>query len=153
MSAITVCVPRGALFDGSVERLRAEVDSLRAFQRINEGRSNLAAEQARRALDKLPRDCMSQRGLAIAVLAAAHQTNGQLEQAYGAVYEALATDPPPGGSYHGRLLFTLCYVHWGAADLPAQKRAAGRYLALGHELGLVESSAVACSYEVTESQG
>jgi len=68
---------------------------------------------------------------------------GDLGQAHQVVYDALAQDSTPTNStYHTRLLFSLCFVDWMAADLPAVKRTARHTLETCGEFGLRESSAV-----------
>jgi len=127
----------------TTKRIQGGVDALRSYQRYAAAEGNRAVEHAERALARLPSDALSERGFATIVLSVAHQMVGDLGQAHQVVYDALAQDSTPTNStYHTRLLFSLCFVDWMAADLPALKRTATHCLELSREFGLRESSAV-----------
>jgi LuxR family maltose regulon positive regulatory protein len=127
----------------TTQRIQGGVDSLRSFQRYAEGEGNLAVAHAEQALVQLPPEFLSERGYAIILLSAAHQMVGHLDQARQVVYDALADDAMPSRSaYHTRLLYSLCFVEWMAADLPALKRTATQGLEMSGEFGLLESSTV-----------
>jgi LuxR family maltose regulon positive regulatory protein len=123
--------------------IQGEVDVLRGYQRYTESEGDLAVERAEQALARLPSDSLSQRGFAVVLLAVAHQMVGDLGQARQVAYDALAHDPTPSrSSYHARLLFSLCFVDWMAADLLSLKRTATHCLEMSDEFGLQESSAI-----------
>jgi LuxR family maltose regulon positive regulatory protein len=66
---------------------------------------------------------------------------GDLGQARKIVYDALARDSMPrNSSYHSRLLASLCFVNWIAADLSALKREASQLLKQGDAFDLFEST-------------
>jgi LuxR family maltose regulon positive regulatory protein len=67
---------------------------------------------------------------------------GHLKQARKIIYDLLSDVSLPLGTYQARLLMTLCFMDWVAADLPAMRRAANQMLELGEKLRLEESIAV-----------
>ncbi len=125
------------------QRIQGGVAALRSYQKYAESEGQLAVECAERALRLLPPDFLSERGYAVILLSASHQMLGRLKQARKVVHDALAQDSTPCGStYHTRLLLSLCFVDWMAADLPALKRTAKQCVKMGDELNLRESSSV-----------
>jgi LuxR family maltose regulon positive regulatory protein len=137
-----------ALIDAGVqepcdpERLRGGVDALRCGQRYFEGHGDLAIDHAEQALKRLPADCLSERAYAIIFRGGALQMCGHLEQARNTINDLLSDTSVPPGTYQARLLMTLCFMEWVAADLPAMKRVANQCLDLGKKVGLEESIAI-----------
>jgi len=127
----------------TTQRLRGEVNALRSYQKYAECKAELAIECAEQALLSLPPECHSQRGYATIVLAAGLQMRGDLGRAREIAYGALARESMPGNpSLEGRLLSSLCFVDWMAADLPALKRTASQLIELSNEHRLSESGAM-----------
>jgi len=121
------------------ERLRGSVDALRSHQRYEEGRGALALDHIERALGQLPDDCLAERAYAIIHKGGALQQCGQREQGHQLIYHLLSDTSVPLGTYQGRLLMTLGFMDWVAADLPGMRRAARQCSELGEKLGLDES--------------
>ncbi|HID77177.1 MAG TPA: hypothetical protein EYP56_14430 [Planctomycetaceae bacterium] len=127
----------------SGRQIRGEIDALRSYQRYAEGKGTLAVAHAQRALEQLGPECLNQRGYALILLAAALQMVGEVERARRAVHEALAdVSIPTPSTYHTRLMYSLCFVDWMAADIRALKRTAAQALQMSNELGLAESGQV-----------
>lgn len=127
----------------SSQCIQGEVDVLRGYQEYTKSEGGLAVERAEQALSRLPSDCLSQRGFAVVLLAIGHQMVGDLVQARRVGYDALAHDPVPSrSSYDARLLFSLCFVDWMAADLLSLKRTAAHCVEMSDKFGLQESSAI-----------
>jgi LuxR family maltose regulon positive regulatory protein len=127
--------------------VRGGVDALRAGQRFYEGRPDLGIEYAKSALARLPPDALSERGYAVWTWAGALQAVGDFPMARQVVYEALADAPRPGGTLRARLLSTLCFINWMAADLTALKQSAAGYRDLSNELELPETYTLARYFE------
>jgi LuxR family maltose regulon positive regulatory protein len=118
---------------------RAEIDTLRGVGSWETGRADEAISLAASALENLPTEYQSERGLAMIVLALGHQMNGQLKQARAVVLDALKDEAQEYTNYHTRLLGALCYVHWCEGDLAGMLPFAKRYLKIGQEHGLAET--------------
>ncbi len=54
-----------------------------------------------------------------------------LERARKRIYAELADTSIPTGTFQTRMLVTLCFMNWIAADLPALRLAAKQYVELG----------------------
>jgi len=136
--------------------LRGELDVMKSlvFYHVTDGKQ--ALEHARRALESLPREQKSERGLAVMIQAVAHQMNGNLKSAHAVVYEALGEKDLLHTTYHARVLLSLCFTDHIAADLAGTIDAARQSLKLGKEINLAESIAHAyyflgvCHYERNE---
>jgi LuxR family maltose regulon positive regulatory protein len=123
----------------TADRVSGEIHAIRSRQPYEIGDGQLTVQHAEQALRLLPRDCRSERGYALVMLATGHQMSGNLAEAKEVIYEALASEEASNAHFHGRMLITLCFVYWMAADLPALKRTAAQLLRLGEEQGLPES--------------
>ena len=126
----------------SQEQLRGSIDALRSNQSYKEGQGELALQHTEQALQRLPADCLSERAYANIQRGGALQMLGQLEPARKVVYDLLSDDSVPPGTYQARMLVTLCFINWIAADLPALQRVARQCLELGEKLALDESAAI-----------
>jgi LuxR family maltose regulon positive regulatory protein len=151
-----------ALLEGEVDdsvtagNLQGELDVMRSliFYHITDGAKSL--ECAQRSLKTLPHGQASQRGLAVMMLALAHQMNGDLKSVHASVYEALGEKDLLHTTYHARVLLSLCFTDHIAADLAGTMDAARQSLELGREINLAESIAHGyyflgiCHYERNE---
>lgn len=142
LDRIQELIGNGPCDPGTAERLRGSIDALRSHQSYMAGQGDLAIIHAEQALMRLPPDCQSERAYALVIMGGALQMCGELEEARKRIYAELADDSIPTGIYQARMLVTLCFVNWIAADLPALLLAAKQYLELGEALGLAESTAV-----------
>jgi LuxR family maltose regulon positive regulatory protein len=122
------------------ERLRGSINALRGYYYYNKGQADLALKCTEQALIQLPPDCLSERGYALIVKGGATRASGDLQGARKVLHDALADTSVPMGTFQCRLLMALCLSNWVAADLGEMWLAARRYLELGDELGLPESS-------------
>jgi LuxR family maltose regulon positive regulatory protein len=122
-----------------IERLQGSVNTLRSHQRYEEGRGALALDHIERALGQLPDDCLAERAYAIIHKGGALQQCGQREQGHQLIYHLLSDTSVPMGTYQSRLLMTLGFMDWVAADLPGMRRPARQCLELGEKVGLDES--------------
>jgi LuxR family maltose regulon positive regulatory protein len=123
--------------------LQAEIDVLRFDLYHRKAEVHNIIPNALRALDTFPYEWFSARGLALIYMSLAYQVNGDSDQAYQVIHEALDTDTSSSGTFHGRMLLVLCFLHWENARLPALKKTAKRYFKLGIKHNLPESIAFA----------
>jgi LuxR family maltose regulon positive regulatory protein len=136
--------------------LQAEFDTLQSLisYHITDGQQSLALAQ--RALENLPREFASERGLAVMLESLAYQMLGDLESARSVVWQALTRRAAHHPTYHARVLMTLCFLDSIAADLYGAMQSAEQVLKLGQELNLAESIAHGyyflghCHYERNE---
>jgi len=140
LDRIDEMIESGACESCDIERLRGGVDALRSQQRYWLGQGELALKHIEQALKRLPDDCLAERGFAILHKAGALQICGQSEQARQLIYHLLSDTSMPVGTYQGRLLLTLCFLNWIAADLLGVRRAAAECLEIGEKLGLDETA-------------
>jgi len=140
LDRIDEMIESGACESCDIERLRGGVDALRSQQRYWLGQGELALKHIEQALKRLPDDCLAERGFAILHKAGALQICGQSEQARQLIYHLLSDTSMPVGTYQGRLLLTLSFLNWIAADLLGVRRAAAECLEIGEKLGLDETA-------------
>ncbi len=121
--------------------LRAEFDTLQSLiaYHITDGPQSLALAQ--RALENLPREFASERGLAVMLKSLAYQMLGDLESAHGVVWGALTERAAHHPTYNARVQMTSCFLGSIAANLDSVLRSAGQVFKLGQELNLAESIA------------
>jgi LuxR family maltose regulon positive regulatory protein len=119
--------------------LRAEFNALKAAQCYFKGDGRRTIAHSEKALEMLPPGAHSVRGFAECVLAFGYQMTGELKAAYTSVQNALEERGLHGTTYHSRLLVTLCFVHWIAANLTGLRQVAIQCLQLGREANLVET--------------
>lgn len=119
--------------------LLAEFNALKAAQGYFEGDGRRAVALSEKALATLPPGAYSIRGFAKCVLAFGYQMTGELKAAYTSVHNALKDRRLHGTTYHSRLLVTLCFVHWIAANLTGLRQAANQCLQLGRKSNLTET--------------
>jgi LuxR family maltose regulon positive regulatory protein len=98
---------------------------------------------AKNAIQCVPHNRTSQRGMAVILLGIAYQAAGDLDKAYASVYEAINENRYPNTTYHGRLLMTLGFIHWMEADLPAMQDVAQKMLDIGYGHDLPEIFGIA----------
>ena len=125
------------------ERLRPDVDVFRSYQHYSVGAGQLALKHAQQAYDCLPPECLCERGYATLMLALARQMTGDLRQARQMVYEGLEHETRHSPSYQGRLLWTLCFLQWIAADVTTLRQTSTTMLQLGMAHSLPETVAYA----------
>jgi LuxR family maltose regulon positive regulatory protein len=139
-----------------IGNLQAEFDTLQSLisYHITDGQQSLALAQ--RALENLPREFASERGLAVMLESMAYQMLGDLESAHSVIWEALTERATHHHTYHTRVLMTFCFIDSIAADLNGTMQSAEQVLKLGQELNLAESIAHGyyflghCHYERNE---
>ena len=120
-----------------------EVQALKSFQYYATARGELSATAAREALNRLPARYYSVRGVALRMLSAALQMQGEPGQARRVVLEALQQQEAASiGAYKTGLLAGLCFTSWIAADLTSLKQTAAQLLRHGQKHDLQESIAV-----------
>jgi LuxR family maltose regulon positive regulatory protein len=135
--SLASAVAAGAPVDPQV---RGEVLALRSFQRVLESRPAASAECAARALELLPKACVSERGYAYIVLSGALQMTGAASRARDVLYEALAAmGDSQGTAYQSRIVAGLGYVAWMEADGDRLGQAGRLCVELGERHELPES--------------
>jgi LuxR family maltose regulon positive regulatory protein len=127
------------------EELKGECNIMRGLQYYLGAPFNprKVLDQAQQAIQRVPRDRISQRGLAIILLGHAYQATGRLDKAYSEVFEAISEKKYHHTTYHGRLLMTLGFIHWMEADLTALKEVGQQMLKLKTRFDLPEVHGVA----------
>lgn len=125
------------------ERMQAEIDLMRSYLFFYASDIPGMLQYAQQAIPAIPPEWFSVRGLAIILLANAYRMMGDSDTANRLVNDALHRDESNNKTYHGRLLMTLCFLHWQDADLPEMGRIASQYLKYGQENNLRESVAFA----------
>ena len=138
LDRIDKMIADGACESCDIERLRGGVSALRSRQRFEEARLDLAWQHIELALEQLPYECHSERAYALMHKAGALQVLGQPEQARQLIYDHLSDTSVPLGIYQSRLLITLGFMDWIAADLPALRRVASQCVEFGETFGLDE---------------
>ena len=93
------------------------------------------------ALKKLPNTSRSQRAFTRLMQAISLHMIGDLQKASQVVHQALEHETHDRGTYHGRLLMALCFVHWNAADLVALRQTSASMITLGRDQELPETLA------------
>lgn len=124
------------------QRLRGEVHALCSLQHYEAGDGQMALTHAEQSLIRLSAESSSERGYAVIMLATSLQMTGSMERGCDIVYDALALARGTG-TYHCRLLYTLCSMYWIAADLQALKQTSATMLMLGEDYVLPETIAFA----------
>ena len=119
-----------------------EVQALRCFLHYLNAHGEQSETSARDALNRLPSQYHSIRGIALIVLALSLQMRGDLAQAHRVVYDALQQEDASIVNYKGMLLAALCFTNWIAADLRGLQLTAAQYLKHAQEHNLLESIAV-----------
>lgn len=119
--------------------LRAELDVCNALLHYLDGDAEQTIKHAQQALTGFVLQAHSARGWAQCLLAGGYQMAGQLEKAYTIVRSALQEEAPETATYHSRLLSTLCFVHWIAADLTGLHQGARQLIKLGQKSNLSQS--------------
>jgi LuxR family maltose regulon positive regulatory protein len=140
--------PRLAAIDPQTtetEELNGECNIMRGLQYYLAPPFNArkVLNQAQQAIQRVPRNRTSQRGLAIILLAHAYQAEGRLNKACSAVFEALSEKEYHNTTYHGRLLMTLGFIHWMEADLIALEEVGRQILNLKTRFDFPEAHGVA----------
>ena len=124
-----------------IRYLQAEFDTLQSLisYHATDGEKSLALAQ--RALETIPREFSSERGLAVMLKSMAYQMLGDLESARSVVWEALTERATLHPTYRARVLMTTCFVDSIAADLNGVLQSAERVLRYGQQLSLAETIA------------
>lgn len=104
------------LDEATKERLSGEADVLRSLQHYRAGRGVPALERAEAALRRLPKSSAAERAYATILLGLSLQMVGEAGRAQEVVLRTL--DGARGtGTFQGRVLMTLGFLHWIAGDL------------------------------------
>ncbi len=121
--------------NGVQERFHGEYSSLRSFQHYDAGNGQLALTCAEQAIHRLPPECVGERAYAILMLAISLQMTGDLQRAYDVIHSALE-QTHDNAVYQGRLLMSLGFMQWMAADLVGLSQTSAATLKVGtdHEL-------------------
>jgi len=104
-----------------------------------DGQGPEAVEQLARGLQLMPQEAISERAYATLLYACALQMVGDLKGAYDVIYDSLQRYAHSAPTFHGRLLETLCFVNWMAANLPEMEKAAESTLDIGHKFKMEET--------------
>jgi len=136
----TVSISNKRSTDNSI--LWGEVQALKSFQYYATGRGDLSETAAREALNRLPAHYHSARGVALRILSAALQMQGDPGPSQRVVLEALQQEAASISVYKTGLLAGLCFTSWIAADLNSLKQTAAQLLKHGQKHDLPESIAV-----------
>ncbi len=136
----TVSISNKRSTDNSI--LWGEVQALKSFQYYATGRGDLSETAAREALIRLPAHYHSARGVALRILSAALQMQGDPGPSQRVVLEALQQEAASISVYKTGLLAGLCFTSWIAADLNSLKQTAAQLLKHGQKHDLQESIAV-----------
>jgi LuxR family maltose regulon positive regulatory protein len=120
-------------------RLLGEIEALRSSLHYFAAESDRAVSSAEQAMAEIPRGSQSTRGFATLLLALSLQMAGDLDRAYKFLHDALGERSNPRGTFHNRVLITLCWVHTMAGKLDSLRRSASSLLKMGKELDLRES--------------
>lgn len=122
-------------------RLRSEIDTLRSLHYYYTSDEEQTSFFARRALQTVPMEYSSVRGLAWMYYASGLQLRGDFSGTQIAFAEALKEDSFHRNSFPTRVLIALCVFHWITADLSGLTQTANRFLVLASERNLAESAA------------
>ena len=123
----------------SRERLHAEIAAIRSSLLYHDAQGKEAAALARLALEKLPESSISERAFTHILLATSLQMTGDLPGALAMILKELGHLPEKGTTRHGRLLITLCFLHWIAADMLELENAATAALNIGQAHNLQQT--------------
>jgi LuxR family maltose regulon positive regulatory protein len=119
--------------------LQGEVDALTSQLVYWTADAERTLALAQRALAETPIELSYVRGIAWMFFASAQLLRGDLGDAIAAVHEGLREDRLHGNTYAPRLLVTLCFGYWMAADLPNLLRTADYLLEVARKRDLPES--------------
>jgi LuxR family maltose regulon positive regulatory protein len=120
--------------------LQGEVDVLGSVVSYFEAEGQHTWDLATRALQTLPMEWSTARGLAWMYIGAGLQARGDLGGARGAFHQGLDEDRVHGNSFPARLLIGLSLLDWITGDLADLHRSATRLLKIADERQLVESA-------------
>jgi LuxR family maltose regulon positive regulatory protein len=123
----------------NARRIRGEWDVLRSLQLYSESKGVLAVQRAQSALRLLPESFLAERAYASIMLGVSLQMSGELVEAREMIYDLL-DQSGVGGTYKGRLLITLGFIDFMAADIPSVARTGSALERLGEEEHLPESA-------------
>jgi len=129
--------------DDKRERLLGEIDALRSMQHYIAADGETSLKLARRALERLPAGYVAERAFATILMAVSLQMTGDLNGAHKIILEALENEACINCSSHGRMLLTLCFMHWMAANLKDLKQTGTTMLTVGIDNDLPETKAYA----------
>jgi len=136
----TVSISNKKSIDDSI--LWGEVLALKSFQYYSTSRGELSATAAREAVNRLPAHYHSARGVALRILSAALQMQGDPGLSQRVVLEALQQEAASISVYKTGLLAGLSFTSWIAADLNSLKQTAAQLLKHGQKHDLPETIAV-----------
>ena len=127
--------------------LLAEVDALRSvisYYSLDNGDTTSAL--AKQALDVLPMEASSIRGLAWMYYGGGFQAKGKLNRAREILYEGLKEDSLHGNVFPSRLLVGICAIEWASGHLAETRQVGTHFLKIAIERGLTESIGWARAY-------
>ena len=123
------------------DQLSGGIHALRSRQHFESTNCRAAIHHAKEALTLLPSECRGERAFALGFQAVALLAIGRTSEAFDLINSHLSDDRLPRNIFRARLLAILSYLHWIEADMPALKLTAKEYIAIGDEMGLMESRA------------
>jgi LuxR family maltose regulon positive regulatory protein len=122
------------------DRQNGEVFAMRSALFYHGAQGQQALEMSEKALELLPLEFKSERVYALLIAGLSRQMIGDQKGAYDLIYSELhGADAKSSPTYHGRLLQTLCFVQWIAADMNALKRSASAMLDLSRTHNIPET--------------
>lgn len=120
-------------------RRRGETLAMRAMLLYHAGQGRAALDHAEQALQLLPPESVSDRAYTLLALAPSRQMVGDFGGAFAVIDDALQSNAARSPTFHGRLLQTLAFMHWIAADLSSLTQTAVAIEQLGHRHHLQET--------------
>jgi LuxR family maltose regulon positive regulatory protein len=120
------------------KNLEGEWDTLCSLLHYHVADCRNALAFAQQAMEKLPREHKSIRGLALMLLGMSYQMAGDLGKAHSVVLEALKEKDSHHSTYQGRVMLTFCFIDYMEADLNRVLQVAEQVARLGQEAGLAE---------------
>ena len=125
--------------EGDREQLHGEYALLRSFQHYDAGNGQLALTYAKQAVQRLPPECAGERAYALLILALSFQMTGDLQRAYDVVHSALE-QAHDNAVYQGRLLMSLGFMQWMAADLMGLSQTSATMVKVGTDQELPDTT-------------
>ena len=139
--------------------LQGEYETLRALLHYHMTEGLEALDCSQKAIQKLPSNYASQRGLAVMLLSMSYQMLGNLKKARSVLFKAINGKGVLNPTYQGRVILTFCFIDYMEADLNGSMQAANQIFELSQKHKLPEIEAHGhyflgvCSYEQNDLNG